>query len=60
MIVHHFIYVFCKEAKDELLRRGYSLIGEDPKQNVYIFENKGENPFPDKSYAYILSDTLSL
>ena len=59
MIVHHFIYVFCKEAKMDLLRRGYALIKEDPKQNIYIFENKKEIPFQGKDYAYSLSNTLS-
>ena len=55
---HHFIYVFSKEAKEDLLKRGYVLLREDPKQNIYVFENKKEIPFQGKDYAYSLSNTL--
>lgn len=60
MIVHHFIYVFCKEARDSLIKRGYTLLHEDARQKVWIFENKDGVPFPDNDYAFVLSDTLSL
>ena len=60
MIVHHFIYVFCAEARDNLLKRGYTLLHKDERQKVWVFENKGDNPFPNNDYAYVLSDTLSI
>lgn len=62
MIFRHFIYVFCKEARDSLLKRGYTMVQEDARQRVWVFENKSieESPFPDDDYAFVLSDTLSI
>lgn len=55
-----FIYVFCQEARDSLLKRGFVLIQEDLKQKIFIFENKECVPFPDEDYAFVLTDTLTL
>ena len=60
MIIHHFIYVFCAEARDSLLKRGYTLLHEDTRQKVWVFENKEGAPFPDEDYPFVLSDTLSI
>lgn len=62
MIFRHFIYVFCKEARDSLLKRGYAMVQEDARQGVWVFENKDKSdpPFPDEDYAFVLSDTLSI
>jgi len=54
-----FLYVFCIEARDSLLRRGYNMIKEDLKNRVFIFESKSCVPFPDENYAFVFSDTLS-
>lgn len=55
-----FIYVFCVEARDSLLSRGFHLIQEDLKQKIFIFENKDGVPFPNEDYAFVLTDTLTL
>ena len=55
-----FIYVFCIEARDSLLRRGFRMIQEDLKQKIIVLENKDDVPFPDEDYAFVLTDTLTL
>lgn len=59
-MIPRFIYVFCKEAKEKLLEKGFVLITEDKKNNLYIFQNNGEVPFKDEDYAFYLTDTLML
>lgn len=60
MIYRHFVYVFCKEARDSLLKRGYTMLREDARQKVWVFANKDGVPFPDEDYPFVLSDTLSI
>lgn len=59
-MLKHFLYVFCAEARDSLLKRGYKLLQGDDRQKIWIFANKDDVPFSDENYAFILSDTLTL
>lgn len=53
-----FIYVFCKEASDELVSRGYKLLKADEKSPYYIFENKPELSF-NLDNDYVFSNTMT-
>lgn len=35
-----FIYVMDKKSKKELLKRGFTLLKEDKRNGVWVFENK--------------------
>jgi len=56
-----FIYVFEKRAAKDLLKRGYELLKEDEKNQIWVFVNKDpeEVEFSTK-YQVVLSNVLSM
>lgn len=55
-----FIYVFTKEAMKDLKKRGYELLREDEKNQIWIFVNKDPDSLEfTTDYQCVLSDTLS-
>lgn len=56
-----FIYVFDEKAKKDLQKRGYTLLKEDRKNQIWIFENKDpENVNFECKYQCVLSNVMSL
>lgn len=55
-----FIYVFTKEAMKDLKKKGYELLKEDEKNQIWIFANKNPESLEfTTDYQCVLSDTLS-
>lgn len=55
-----FIYVFTKEAMKDLKKKGYELLREDEKNQIWIFVNKDPDSMEfTTDYQCVLSDTLS-
>ena len=55
-----FIYVFTKEAMKDLKKRGYELLREDEKNQIWIFVNKDPDSLEfTTDYQCVLSNTLS-
>jgi len=60
-----FIYVMKEEDKDKLVAMGYSLIKEDVRNHMWVFENKdvatfaSEDEISNAGISFILSDTLT-
>lgn len=55
-----FIYVFSKEARDELIARGMQIMKEDNTNERYIFlANSDKLFFSDFKYNYALSEVLT-
>lgn len=55
-----FIYVFTKEAMKDLKKKGYELLREDEKNQIWIFVNKDPDSLEfTTDYQCVLSDTLS-
>lgn len=55
-----FIYVFCKDAKDELIARGLKILKSDDRNEQYVFvSNSGSLFFADFKHNYALSDVLT-
>lgn len=61
----HFIYVRSEQDKDKMLALGYTLIKEDKRNNMWIFQNKNTELFAcnaEMSAAgikFVLSNTLT-
>ena len=56
-----FIYVFTKEAKDDMQKRGYELLQEDKANGIWIFLNKDPDCLEfSSSYQVVLSNVLPL
>lgn len=61
----HFVYVMKKEDKDKMIAMGYSLIKEDKRNHIWVFENKdvttftSEDEIADAGIAFVLSDMLT-
>jgi len=55
----NFIYVFSVEDKKKLLSWGYTLIKEDKKQNIYVFDNLGTVRFSASDMKFVLTNTLT-
>lgn len=53
-----FIYVFTKEAKEQLLKQGLSLLRSDEKNQVFVFEDDSAIKFI-VSEKYVLSNVLT-
>lgn len=55
-----FIYVFEERAKKDLQKRGYTLLKEDTKNQIWVFENKdpGNIDF-EYNYQCVLSNVMS-
>lgn len=58
-----FLYVFESDVRDFLIAKGYSLLKNDERNNVYIFANRLEAKFAlddkFKDESVILSNTLT-
>lgn len=55
-----FIYVFTKEAMKDLKKKGYELLREDEKNQIWIFVNKDPDSLEfTTDHQCVLSDTLS-
>lgn len=55
-----FIYVFTKEAMNDLKKKGYELLREDEKNQIWIFVNKDPDSLEfTTDYQCVLSNTLS-
>lgn len=60
-----FVYVMKKEDKDKMVAMGYSLIKEDKKNNLWVFENKdvttfaSEDEITNAGISFVLSDMLT-
>lgn len=54
----HFIYVFSKDDRDELLAQGFQLLRSNDRSEVYIFRNDMEHKFALEAGRFILTDTL--
>lgn len=61
----HFVYVMKREDKDKMIAMGYSLIKEDKRNHIWVFENKdvttftSEDEIADAGVAFVLSDMLT-
>lgn len=55
----HFIYVFSKQDKDELLALGFTLLKSNEKSDVYIFENDRKLTFAIGDRRFLMSDILT-
>lgn len=54
-----FIYVFTKEAMKDMKKKGYELLREDEKNQIWIFINKDPDSLEfTTDYQCVLSDTL--
>lgn len=53
-----FIYVMDIDGRDKLLSLGYTLLKENSKKTVWIFENKKEFNFENIDVPCVVSDTL--
>ena len=60
-----FVYVLRDEDKDKMMAMGYSLIKEDTRNHIWVFENKdvttftSENEIANAGVMFVLSDTLT-
>lgn len=52
MIAEKFIYILDKETRDDLLRKGYTMVAAFEKKNIYVFVNSGniEKDVEGKNY----------
>ena len=60
-----FVYVMKKEDKDKMVAMGYSLIKEDKRNHICVFENKdvttfaSEDEITNAGVSFVLSDMLT-
>ncbi len=60
-----FIYVMSETDKDKLVSLGYSLLKEDKRNHVWVFQNKDtitfacEDEISSAGIRFVLSDTLT-
>lgn len=61
----HFIYVKSKNDRDKMLALGYVLMKEDTRNNLWVFQNRGNETFGRRSelsqagIRFALSNTLT-
>ncbi len=61
----HFIYVMSAKDKDEMLSLGYSLVKEDTRNSMWVFQNKDtttfacEDEISGAGIKFVLSSTLT-
>ncbi len=58
-MINSFIYVFCEDARDQLLNMQYMLLKQDEANRLYVFTNESRLDFERANISYILSDTLT-
>lgn len=54
-----FIYVFTPEDCEKLLSSGHTLIKEDRKNSIFVFDNSETYVFDIDDLIYVMSDTLT-
>ena len=60
-----FVYVMKKEDKDKMVAMGYSLIKEDKRNHIWVFENNdvttfaSEDEITNAGVSFVLSDMLT-
>ena len=54
-----FIYVFSKDDRDILLKAGFTLLKEDIRNSIYVFDKSNSLTFALTEVSYIESDTLT-
>lgn len=60
-----FIYVMSKKDRDKMISMGYSLIKEDARNHVWVFDNKDVTKFSsgeeisNAGVSFVLSDMLT-
>lgn len=54
-----FVYVFDKESRDELAKRGFHMIVNDEQKDIYVFANQAEMSFALDSISHVKSNTIS-
>lgn len=60
-----FVYVMKKEDKDKMVAMGYSLIKEDKRNHIWVFENEdvatfaSEDEITNAGVSFVLSDMLT-
>ena len=60
-----FIYVMSKEDMDKMTAMGYSMIKEDRRNHIWVFENKDiatfacEDEISKAGISFVLSDMLT-
>lgn len=61
----HFIYVMSVRDKDKMLSLGYSLVKEDKRNSIWVFQNKDTTTFAcedevsSAGIKFVLSNTLT-
>ncbi len=61
----HFIYVMSAKDKDKMLSLGYSLVREDTRNSMWVFQNKDtttfacEDEISGAGIKFVLSSTLT-
>ncbi len=61
----HFIYVMSTKDKDKMLSLGYSLVKEDTRNSMWVFQNKDtttfacEDEISGAGIKFVLSNTLT-
>lgn len=54
-----FIYVMSKDACKKMKDMGFTLLKEDKKRRVYVFENKPEMNFDSLDFPHVVSSMLT-
>lgn len=54
-----FIYVFSKDDRDVLIKAGFTLLKEDTRNSIYVFDKSNSLTFALTEVSYIESDTLT-
>lgn len=54
-----FIYVFSKDDRDILLKAGFTLLKEDIRNSIYVFDKSNSLTFALTEVSYIESNTLT-
>lgn len=55
-----FIYVFSEDVKQYLIKKGFTLLKEDPQNGIYVFKNEPDiDLYSLSSSTFALSDTLT-
>lgn len=60
-----FVYVMTADDRDKMLEMGYSLMKEDKRNHIWVFENKDvmtfdhEDKIAGAGIAFVLSDMLT-
>lgn len=54
-----FIYVFDEDARDRLLKAGFTLLSSDAKNGIYVFANDNGLQFSLGGTEHIVTNTMS-